>query len=219
MRQLPPVRGPVPHPGAEDREERPHLPGERQLVPQSMVEIYRQAGSGGVLLSSMGNPKEYPVYWDKLLLNASQVTNPPIDPLREPMETKTFLGKKPTRVRRDEQGRIVPGLPPQLELSTPILFSAMSYGSISYNAHQSLARAGVRSWASSTTPARAACTGTSTSTGRTPFVQVASGRFGVHKDYLNAGAAIEIKMGQGAKPGIGGHLPGPRSPGTCPAPG
>ena len=39
-------------------------------------------------------------------------------------------------------------------------------------------------------------------------MQVASGRFGVHKDYLSAGAAIEIKMGQGAKPGIGGHLPG-----------
>ena len=37
---------------------------------------------------------------------------------------------------------------------------------------------------------------------------MASGRFGVHPDYLNAGAAIEIKMGQGAKPGIGGHLPG-----------
>jgi glutamate synthase domain-containing protein 2 len=37
---------------------------------------------------------------------------------------------------------------------------------------------------------------------------VASGRFGVHPDYLNSGAAIEIKMGQGAKPGIGGHLPG-----------
>jgi glutamate synthase domain-containing protein 2 len=39
-------------------------------------------------------------------------------------------------------------------------------------------------------------------------VQCASGRFGVHKDYLQAGAAIEIKIGQGAKPGIGGHLPG-----------
>ena len=37
---------------------------------------------------------------------------------------------------------------------------------------------------------------------------MASGRFGVHKAYLNSGAAIEIKMGQGAKPGIGGHLPG-----------
>ena len=174
---------------------------------QSMEEIYRQAGSGGVLLSSMGNPKEYPVYWDKLLLNASQVTNPPIDPLREPMETKTFLGKKPTRVRRDEQGRIVPGLPPQLELSTPILFSAMSYGSISYNAHQSLARAASELGIFYNT-GEGGLHRDFYQYGAHTIVQVASGRFGVHKDYLNAGAAIEIKMGQGAKPGIGGHLPG-----------
>jgi glutamate synthase domain-containing protein 2 len=40
------------------------------------------------------------------------------------------------------------------------------------------------------------------------IVQCASGRFGVNVDYLNAGVAIEIKIGQGAKPGIGGHLPG-----------
>ena len=39
-------------------------------------------------------------------------------------------------------------------------------------------------------------------------MQVASGRFGVTEDYLSAGEAIEIKIGQGAKPGIGGHLPG-----------
>jgi glutamate synthase domain-containing protein 2 len=39
-------------------------------------------------------------------------------------------------------------------------------------------------------------------------VQCASGRFGVHAGYLNAAAAVEIKIGQGAKPGIGGHLPG-----------
>ena len=174
---------------------------------QSMEEIYRQAGSGGVLLSSMGNPKEYPVYWDKLLLNASQVTNPSIDPLREPMETKTFLGKKPTRVRRDEQGRIVPGLPPQLELSTPILFSAMSYGSISYNAHQSLARAASELGIYYNT-GEGGLHRDFYQYGAHTIVQVASGRFGVHKDYLNAGAAIEIKMGQGAKPGIGGHLPG-----------
>ena len=67
-------------------------------------EIYKQANSGGVLLSSMGNPKEFPVYWDKILINASQVTNPPIDPLREPMETKVFLGKKPEKIRRKENG-------------------------------------------------------------------------------------------------------------------
>ena len=40
------------------------------------------------------------------------------------------------------------------------------------------------------------------------IVQVASGRFGVDINYLERGAAIEIKIGQGAKPGIGGHLPG-----------
>ena len=57
-------------------------------------EVYKQAGSGGVLLSSMGNPKSFPVYWDRILINASQVTNPSIDPLREPMETRVFLGKK-----------------------------------------------------------------------------------------------------------------------------
>ena len=108
---------------------------------QAINEVYRQAQSGGVLLSSMGNPKEYPVYWDKMLINASQVTNPSIDPLREPMETKTFLGRKPTHIHRDAEGDIVPSLPPQLELSTPILFSAMSYGSISYNAHASWPRA------------------------------------------------------------------------------
>jgi glutamate synthase domain-containing protein 2 len=37
---------------------------------------------------------------------------------------------------------------------------------------------------------------------------VASGRFGVHRDYLQVASAVEIKIGQGAKPGIGGHLPG-----------
>ena len=173
----------------------------------AITEIYRQAGTGGVLLSSMGNPQPYPVYWDKILINASQVTNPSIDPLREPMETKTFLGKKPGKIARDENGKIVNNMTPQLELEVPVMFSTMSYGSISYNAHASLARA-------------AKALGTYYNTGEgglhedfyqygaNTIVQVASGRFGVYKDYLEAGAAIEIKIGQGAKPGIGGHLPG-----------
>ncbi len=173
----------------------------------TIKEIYKQANSGGVLLSSMGNPKPFPVYWDKILINASQVTNPSIDPLREPMETRVFLGKKPSVVERDENGKIKENLTPQLELSMPVMFSAMSYGSISYNAHKSLARAATE-------------LGIYYNTGEgglhedfyvygpNTVVQVASGRFGVYENYLDAGAAIEIKMGQGAKPGIGGHLPG-----------
>lgn len=174
---------------------------------QVITNIYRQAETGGVLLSSMGNPKDFPVYWDKILINASQVTNPPIDPLREPMETRVHLGKKPDSIQRDDDGKIVNDLSPQLELAVPVMFSAMSYGSISYNAHESLARAAEE-------------LGTYYNTGEgglhedfykysaNTIVQVASGRFGVYKDYLEAGRAIEIKMGQGAKPGIGGHLPG-----------
>ena len=170
-------------------------------------EIYKQANSGGVLLSSMGNPKPLPVYWDKILINASQVTNPSIDPLREPMETRIYLGKKPSKVSLTENGQLDCQLPPQLELSMPVMFSAMSYGSISYNAHKSLALAATELGILYNTGEGGLhedfyCYGENT------IVQVASGRFGVHEDYLKAGAAIEIKIGQGAKPGIGGHLPG-----------
>jgi glutamate synthase domain-containing protein 2 len=172
--------------------------------------IFKQAETGGVLLTGMGNDRPYPIYWDHLLLNASQVTNPSIDPLREPMELRTYLGRKTERLELDYRGETVKlktQLPPQLKLETPILFSAMSYGAISYNACESLARA-------------AEALGIYYNTGegglhpdlykygKNTIVQVASGRFGVHKEYLDTAAAIEIKIGQGAKPGIGGHLPG-----------
>ena len=183
----------------------------------TIQEIYKQAASGGVLLSSMGNPRPMPVYWDSLLINASQVTNPPIDPLREPMETRVFLGKKQLKTVRGADGQVKPvrsadglldtTLPPQLELSVPILFSAMSYGSISYNAHASLARAAERLGIYYNT-GEGGLHEDFYKYGDHTIVQVASGRFGVQEAYLNTGAAIEIKMGQGAKPGIGGHLPG-----------
>ncbi|HBL84457.1 MAG: glutamate synthase [Clostridiales bacterium GWF2_38_85] len=176
-------------------------------MPETITEIYRQAESGGVLLSSMGNPKPFPVYWDKILINASQVTNPSIDPLREPMETKTFLGAKPNKIERDKDGRLINNLPPQLELTLPIMFSAMSYGSISYNAHESLARA-ARELGIYYNTGEGGLHEDFYQYGANTIVQVASGRFGVHKGYLDAAAAVEIKMGQGAKPGIGGHLPG-----------
>lgn len=173
----------------------------------TVKEVYNQAGSGGVLLSSMGNPKRFPVYWDRILINASQVTNPSIDPLREPMETRVFLGKKPDGIRRDEKRRLKCELPPQIELSMPVMFSAMSYGSISYNAHACLAKA-ARELGICYNTGEGGLHEDYYVYGENTIVQVASGRFGVHKKYLEAGAAIEIKMGQGAKPGIGGHLPG-----------
>ncbi len=86
---------------------------------------------------------------------------------------------------------------------------AMSYGSISLEAHQTLAIAMNRLGGKSNTgeggedaerlydPER-----------RSAVKQVASGRFGVTSDYLTNAADIQIKMAQGAKPGEGGQLPG-----------
>nr|NLD41557.1 glutamate synthase subunit alpha [Actinomycetales bacterium] len=86
---------------------------------------------------------------------------------------------------------------------------AMSYGSISEEAHETLAIAMNRLGAKSNTgeggedaerlhdPAR-----------RSAIKQVASGRFGVTADYLTNADDIQIKMAQGAKPGEGGQLPG-----------
>ena len=170
-------------------------------------EIYKQAESGGVLLSSMGCPEKYPVYFDKILINASQVTNPSIDPLREPMETKVTLGKRNRGIKRDKNGHIICDSSPRLDLELPIMFSAMSYGSISYNAHKSLALAATKLGTCYNT-GEGGLNKDFFEYGKNTIVQVASGRFGVYKEYLEAGAAIEIKMGQGAKPGIGGHLPG-----------
>jgi len=185
---------------------RPHA----NWTASALTAIYKQAETGGMLLTGMGCDQPYRIYWDHMVLNASQVTNPSIDPMREPMELKTFLGAKPERLTFEvsEGGpQIKTQLSPQLELDVPILFSAMSYGSISFNACLSLARA-----------ARASGTYYNTGEGglhpdlyqfgANTIAQVASGRFGVHLDYLNAAAALEIKVGQGAKPGIGGHLPG-----------
>jgi ferredoxin len=93
----------------------------------AIKEIYKQAATGSVLQSGMGNPKPYPVYWDKMLINASQVTNPSIDPLREPMETGVTLGRKPEKLEFDKDGKLKTKMPPQVNLSVPIMFSAMSF--------------------------------------------------------------------------------------------
>ncbi|MFH1789387.1 MAG: glutamate synthase-related protein [Candidatus Altiarchaeota archaeon] len=175
----------------------------------AIKDIQKQAEQGGVLLTGMGCDKAYRIYWDHIVLNAAQVTNPSIDPLREPMELRTFIGSKPDKIEFSNGGqpRLKTRISPQVSIDTPIMFSAMSFGSISYNAHRSLARAAEE-------------LGTLYNTGEgglhktlykysdNTIVQVASGRFGVTEEYLNTSAAIEIKIGQGAKPGIGGHLPG-----------
>ena len=98
---------------------------------------------------------------------------------------------------------------PASEIVKRFSTGAMSYGSISAEAHQTLAIAMNRIGGKSNTgeggedkdrlydPER-----------RSAIKQVASGRFGVTSDYLTNATDLQIKMAQGAKPGEGGQLPG-----------
>ncbi|MGO1510357.1 MAG: glutamate synthase large subunit [Actinomycetaceae bacterium] len=100
---------------------------------------------------------------------------------------------------------------PVSSIVTRFSTGAMSYGSISAEAHETLAIAMNRLGARSNTgeggedvdrlydPER-----------RSAIKQVASGRFGVTSEYLTQADDIQIKMAQGAKPGEGGQLPGPK---------
>jgi len=85
---------------------------------------------------------------------------------------------------------------------------AMSYGSISQEAHECMAvamnRIGGKSNSGEGGEARERLHGERCSA----IKQVASGRFGVTGEYLGSAKEIQIKMAQGAKPGEGGHLPG-----------
>lgn len=177
---------------------------------EAREDVINQARTGKIILAGMGNARDYPIIFDRLVLDACQVTNPSIDPLREPMELRTYIGKKPSKIEFTKDNgdvELKTKLAPNLKLATPIMIGHMSYGAISLNAQLSLAKA-------------VAKTGTFMGTGEGgmhesiyPYqnhtiVQIASGRFGVDVNYLERGAAIEIKVGQGAKPGIGGHLPG-----------
>jgi glutamate synthase (ferredoxin) len=91
---------------------------------------------------------------------------------------------------------------------------AMSYGSISQEAHEALAIAMNRIGGRSNTgeggedPERFSWTNELGDSKNSAIKQVASGRFGVTSDYLTNAAEIQIKMAQGAKPGEGGELPG-----------
>ncbi|MDW7977975.1 MAG: glutamate synthase-related protein, partial [Candidatus Caldarchaeum sp.] len=94
----------------------------------------------------------------------------------------------------------------RIEMTSPLYLGDMSFGALSGVPNVALART-------------ADLTGIVTGTGEGGLhpevrkckritVQWASARFGVDIDVLNTGLGVVIKIGQGAKPGIGGHLPG-----------
>lgn len=178
-------------------------------TPYHIRAVSAQASCGGVLAAGMGTDRSHPVVFDYLLWDACQVTNPSIDALREPVETRTFLGRKPDRLSFREEGGSysVEEVYPNVMLSTPIVVGHMSLGALSYNAYTAILQA-VSEVGTLFGAGEGGLHPTHKPYKINTICEVASGRFGVDVDYLNGSAAVEIKIGQGAKPGHGGQLPG-----------
>ena len=115
--------------------------------------------------------------------------------------------------RYPEQGISLEEVEPEETIVRRFQTGAMSYGSLSQEAHEALAIAmnhlGAKSNTGEGGEAEDRMDSAGSSVDRNSAVkQVASGRFGVTSRYLTSAKEIQIKMAQGAKPGEGGHLPG-----------
>ncbi len=111
----------------------------------------------------------------------------------------------------DRQSISIDEVEPVSEIVKRFSTGAMSYGSISKEAHETLAIAMNRIGGKSNTGEGGEDSERLHDPERCSAIkQVASGRFGVTSEYLSYATDIQIKMAQGAKPGEGGQLPGPK---------
>lgn len=107
-----------------------------------------------------------------------------------------------------EQGIPLEEVEPASEIVKRFKTGAMSYGSLSREAHECMAVAMNRLGAKSNTGEGGELRDRFGTERNSAIKQVASGRFGVTSEYLVSAKEIQIKLAQGAKPGEGGHLPG-----------
>lgn len=175
----------------------------------AIEEIHYKAQTGDYLLRGFGTAGQTPNF-EGITVVPSQIASPsPRDKYREECDMQVVIGE-------DTCER-------PMVLKVPFVWPAMSFGALSREAKMALAIG-------------AAMTGIATNTGEGGLVpdeawlsrgyadkemvtrkwnpggylviQWSTGRWGVSADYLNSGDAVEVKVGQGAKPGMGGHLLG-----------
>lgn len=155
-----------------------------------MKEIHEMAVSGKTISGAMGTQMPVPGWGDILLLGA-QLNPPPLED-HAPVETRTVIGKHAKK---------------PMVLESPVYISHMSFGALSREMKISLAKG-------SAMAKTAMCSGEG---GILPEEKAAAykyifeyipNKYSVTDQNLREADAIEIKIGQGTKPGMGGHLPG-----------
>ncbi|MDX2448084.1 MAG: glutamate synthase-related protein [Desulfobacterales bacterium] len=156
----------------------------------TMADIHQMAETGESITEPMRT--RIPTFsWNELLIKGAQLATLPLNK-DEQVETKTIIG---------------PGAAKPLIIQMPFFITHMSFGALSSEAKTALARG-------SAAVKTAMCSGeggilpSSIDSAYKYIFEYVPNRYSVTEENLKRVAAIEIKFGQSAKPGMGGHLPG-----------
>src|ERR687889_1150250 len=156
----------------------------------TLSEIRRAATTGIYDIRGWGAKRKLPHFDDLLFLGAS-VSRYPLEGYRERCDTNVSLG---TRFAKKP-----------LELKIPVTIAGMSFGALSAPAKEALGR-GASEVGTSTTTGDGGMTPEEREHSRMLVYQLLPSRYGMNTDDLRRADAIEVVVGQGAKPGGGGML-------------
>jgi len=158
----------------------------------TLSEIRRAAATGIYDIRGGGSKRQLPHFDDLLFLGAS-MSRYPLEGYRETCDTKVVLG---TQFAKNP-----------IELDIPITIAGMSFGSLSAQAKEALGR-GASIAGTSTTTGDGGMTPEERGQSKILVYQYLPSRYGMNPDDLRKADAIEVVVGQGAKPGGGGMLLG-----------
>lgn len=170
----------------------PHLRESATFDRAVIHEIQRAAETGIYDIRGWGAKRRVPHFDDLLFLGAS-MSRYPLEGYREKCATNVVLG---TRYAKKP-----------IEISTPITIAGMSFGALSANAKEALGR-GASLMGTSTTTGDGGMTPEEREHSKILVYQYLPSRYGMNPDDLRKADAIEVVLGQGAKPGGGGMLLG-----------
>ena len=157
-----------------------------------LAEIHRAADEGIYEIRGFGAKRKLPTFDDLLFLGAS-MSRYPLEGYREKCATHVTLG---TRFAKTP-----------IELDIPITIAGMSFGALGTHAKEAIGRAATE-MGTSTTTGDGGMTPEERESSKTLVYQVLPSRYGLNPDDLRRADALEVVVGQGAKPGGGGILLG-----------